>query len=124
MNNTAKNNGIHFDDHEWAAPIEDHRWAPANEKVHSAKLHVVATREAIRDQEAEQRLEDLSSRLQDLNAASHLIWLKSGLDNRDPVLDLRNKVESVRWMLRIAKHLSTSAREMLFANIRKVSRSN
>jgi len=70
------------------------------------------------EEDAEKRLEDLCDRLQTLNQASHLVWLKRGLLDTDPLLDVRTKVESVRWMLRIAKHLSASAREMIFSTIR------
>src|ERR1700686_3369981 len=66
----------------------------------------------------EERLQHLNDRLQNVNAASYLVWLKSGVHRFDPVLDLRVKVEAVRWMLRIAKHLNDGARETVFLTVR------
>ncbi len=43
--------------------------------------------------------------------------LESGPYIYDPDLNLRVKVEAVRWMLRIAKHMSEPAREVVFLRI-------
>ena len=37
----------------------------------------------------------------------------------DPVNDLRVKIEAVRWMVRIGKHLNGAAREMVMATVTK-----
>jgi len=107
-NNAAMSNGTQ---------LQDYEWAPSAVEVDNGGIHVVPPRK--RTQEEELRLEELDDRLQELHAASNLVWFKNGLDNRDPVVDLRTKVESVRWMLRIAKHLKTPAREALFSTIRR-----
>lgn len=91
-------------------------WEMQVQRTDRGKLHVVpSTSSPTREQEL--RLEEIDARLQELHVAANLVWLKKGLDNRDPVTDLRTKVESVRWMLRIAKHLKAAARQMLFSTI-------
>jgi hypothetical protein len=68
-------------------------------------------------EEVEARLQRVCVRHKDLDAASHLVWLDSGPHVYDPDLNLRVKVDAVRWMLRIAKHMSESAREVVFLQI-------
>jgi len=63
--------------------------------------------------ELEARLEDLSERVPYFNGEPEHVSLKSGSRVFDPVLDLRVKVEAVRWMLRVAKHVQDPARERI-----------
>jgi len=67
--------------------------------------------------EVEPRLQRICDRYNNLNAASHLVVLESGPYIYDPDLNLRVKAEAVRWMLRIAKHMSEPAREVVFLRI-------
>jgi hypothetical protein len=62
--------------------------------------------------ELEARLQDLSERLPNLNADVELNPLKGEL-----ALDLRAKVDAVRWMLRIAKHVQDPARERILLTV-------
>ena len=71
----------------------------------------------LNDVEVGECLQHLNDRLRNVNAASYLVWLKSGVHRFDPVLDLRVKVEAVRWMLRIAKHLNDGACEAIFLTV-------
>jgi hypothetical protein len=80
-------------------------------QVSESRFDVARRNNGLNTLEVEERLQQLNDRLQNVNAASYLIWLKSGVHRFDPVLDLRVKVEAVRWMLRIAKHLNDGARE-------------
>jgi len=68
-------------------------------------------------EEFEARIQRVSDRYRDLNATAHLIQLKGGPYICDPHLDLHVKVEAVRWMLRIAKHMSEPAREVVLLRI-------
>jgi hypothetical protein len=69
------------------------------------------------EEEVETRLQRVCDRYRSLNAASHLVWLEKEPHVYDPDLDLHVKVEAVRWMLRIAKHMSGPAREVIFLRI-------
>jgi len=84
-------------------------------------LHVVRKDEQKNEQshgtEFESRLERLTDRFQDMNTASHYVWLADGPHVFDPSLDLSVKVEAIRWMLRIAKHMNGPAREAVFLRI-------
>lgn len=91
----------------------------------SRRLHVVRndkhndkrTDEQSRGTEFESRLERLTDRFQEMNTASHYVWLADGPHVFDPSLDLSVKVEAIRWMLRIAKHMNDHAREAVFLRI-------
>jgi hypothetical protein len=61
----------------------------------------------------EARLQELSERLTDFHAEPELVRPKSGPHVFDPALDLRIKVDAVRWMLRVAKHVEGPARERI-----------
>ena len=88
-----------------------------DEQESNSRLEVMRKNAYLNAVEVEERLENLNDRLQNVNAASYLVWLKSGVHRFDPVLDLRVKVEAVRWMLRIAKHLNDGARETVFLTV-------
>jgi hypothetical protein len=68
-------------------------------------------------EEVEARIQRVCDRHKNLNAASHLVWLENGPHIDDPDLNLSVKVDAVRWMLRIAKHMSEPAREIVFLRI-------
>ena len=68
-------------------------------------------------EEFEARLQHVCDRYENLNAPSHLVHLKSGPHICDPHLDLHVKVEAVHWMLRIAKYMNESVREVVFLRI-------
>jgi hypothetical protein len=67
--------------------------------------------------EFESRLERLTDRFQEMNTASHFVWLANGPHIFDPSLDLSVKVEAIRWMLRISRHVNDQAREVVFLRI-------
>lgn len=71
----------------------------------------------IQAEEVEARLQRVCDRHKSLNVASQLVRLETGPHICDPHLDLHVKVEAVRWMLRIAKHMSEPAREVVFLRI-------
>lgn len=81
------------------------------------RLHVVPNEAHFDENDIEARIERLTKRFNRSNAASHLVWLKGGPQIFDPALDLTVKIESIRWMLRIAKPMSESAREVMFLRI-------
>lgn len=91
----------------------------------SRRLHVVRndnhndkhTDEQSHGTEFESRLERLTDRFNEMDTASHFVWLASGPHVFDPSLDLSVKVEAIRWMLRIAKHMNDQAREVVFLRI-------
>jgi hypothetical protein len=65
----------------------------------------------------EARLQDLNDRLHDMDATSRLVLLNGRLHVLDVVLDMRVKVEAVRWMLRVSKHLGDPARQQVLVAI-------
>jgi hypothetical protein len=95
----------------------DERASDFRFQASDSRFEVVRKDSCLNTVEVEERLQQLNDRLQNVNAASYLIWLKSGVHRFDPVLDLRVKVEAVRWMLRIAKHLNDGARETVFLTV-------
>jgi hypothetical protein len=64
-------------------------------------------------EQLEARIQRICDRYNDLDSASQPVRLKSGPHTYNPELDLCVKVEAVRWMLRIAKHMSEPAREVV-----------
>ena len=67
--------------------------------------------------EVEPRLQRICDRYNNLNAASHLVVLESGPYIYDPDLNLRVKVEAVRWMLADREtHERAGSRSSIFAN--------
>jgi hypothetical protein len=73
----------------------------------------------LRAEQVELRIQRICDRCKDLNSASQPVRLKSGPHtyNYNPELDLCVKVEAVRWMLRIAKRMNESAREVVLLRI-------
>lgn len=69
------------------------------------------------EEEFEARIQHICDRYENLDAATHLVYLKGGAHVYDPHLNLHVKVEAVRWMLRIAKHMSEPAREVVLLRI-------
>jgi hypothetical protein len=67
--------------------------------------------------EIETRIQHVSDLHENLNAAPQVVWLKGAPYVHDSQLDLHVKVEAVRWMLRIAKHMSDPAREVVLLRI-------
>ncbi len=65
------------------------------------------------------RLQDLERCMQELKANSPLPWLTSREKIFDATLDLRVKLDAVRWMLRVSKHLGRPARERVLLTIGK-----
>jgi len=65
----------------------------------------------------EARLQELENRVQELKAGSPLPWPASRSRIFDAALDLRVKVDAVRWMLRVSKHLDGPARERVILTI-------
>jgi hypothetical protein len=65
----------------------------------------------------EARIEQLGNQIENLDSDSRLIWLTTGPHIYNADFDLSVKVEAIRWMLRIAKHMHSSAREVMFLRI-------
>lgn len=61
----------------------------------------------------EARLQELSRRLSSWQANAEVVGPKNRPRSLDPTLDLRLKVDAVRWMLRVAKHTEGPAREQI-----------
>ncbi len=72
---------------------------------------------SFRAEEIEARVQRICDRHSDLKANSTQVWLNCEPHTHDPNLDLCVKVEAVRWMLRIAKHMAEPAREVMFLRI-------
>ena len=68
-------------------------------------------------EELEPRIDDMTRVVEGLHAAPYFVAQADSGQLCDPVNDLRVKVEAVRWMLRIAKHLNGVAREMVMATV-------
>jgi len=68
-------------------------------------------------EEVEARIQRVCDRHKNLNSASDLVWQKTDPHVCNPELDLQVKVEAVRWMVKIAKHMSESAREVVLLRI-------
>jgi hypothetical protein len=86
-----------------SATIHPFHKAGKNEQPHEAVI--------------EARIQDLGDQIEGLNSDSRLVWLNTGPHVYNADLDLSVKVEAVRWMLRIAKHMHKSAREVMFLRI-------
>lgn len=68
-------------------------------------------------EQLEPRIHDMSRVVEGLHAAPYYVVQAEAAKESDAVNDLRVKVEAVRWMLRIAKHLNGVAREMVMATV-------
>ena len=69
------------------------------------------------EREFESRLEDLNGRLDGLHNEISLVWINGEPHVHDVALDLKIKIEAVRWMLRVCKHLEEPARERVFLTV-------
>jgi hypothetical protein len=69
------------------------------------------------ESQIEARIERLDDQIDTLDLDSRLVWLKSGPHVYSPEFDLSVKVEAIRWMLRIAKHMHESARQAVFTRV-------
>ncbi len=65
----------------------------------------------------ETRLQTVESRIQGLKTISPLPWPSNRTKLFDAALDLRVKIDAVRWMLRVSKHLNGAAREQVILTI-------
>jgi hypothetical protein len=83
--------------------------------IHS--FHKAGNFQQSQEAEIEARIQQLDDQIGDLDSDSRLVWLKTGPHVYSPELDLSVKVEAIRWMLRIAKHMQDSAREVVFLRI-------
>jgi hypothetical protein len=70
-------------------------------------------------EQLEPRIDGMSHAVDGLQVAPCQVLRAGGMQICDPVNDLRVKVEAVRWMLRIAKHLNGAAREMVMGTVSK-----
>jgi hypothetical protein len=70
------------------------------------RISMVGEREVqnLRLPELEARLQDLSERLPIFHGAAPVVRLSNSPHIFDPAFDLGDKVDRVRWMLRVAKH--------------------
>jgi hypothetical protein len=80
-------------------------------------FHTAAKIQESADSGIEARIEQLDDQINELSADSRVVWLKTGPHVYNAQFDLSVKVEAVRWMLRIAKHMQESAREAVFLRI-------
>ncbi len=71
------------------------------------------------ESQIEARIEQLHDQIENLEMDSRLVWLQSGPHVYSPEFDFSVKVEAIRWMLRIAKHMHDSARQAVFTRIDK-----
>ena len=65
------------------------------------------------------RIERLSSLVEGLRSTPYYVWLADQVHLCDAAGDLRVKVEALKWMFRIAKHMSGDARIMVMATVSK-----
>jgi hypothetical protein len=87
---------------------------------HSATIHPfhkAGKNQHSQEEVLEVRIRHLGDQIENLNANSHVVWLKTGPHIYNSELDLSVKVEAIRWMLRIAKNMHHSAREVILIRI-------
>ena len=70
-------------------------------------------------EQLEPRIDAMTHVVEGMRAAPYQVLRGGTMQVCDPVNDLRVKVEAVRWMLRIAKHLNGVARELVMATVTK-----
>ena len=70
-------------------------------------------------EQLEPRIDAMTHVVDGMRAAPYQVLRAGTMQICDPVNDLRVKVEAVRWMLRIAKHLNGVARELVMATVTK-----
>jgi hypothetical protein len=69
------------------------------------------------ESQIEARIERLDDQIENIDMESRLVWLNSGPHVYSPEFDFSVKVEAIRWMLRIAKHMHESARQAVFTRV-------
>ena len=87
------------------------------DNLSSRRFRVSEETKFFRAEEVEARIERVCERYKNLNPASRSVWLKTDPHVCNPELDLHVKVEAVRWMVKIAKHMSEPAREVVLLRI-------
>jgi hypothetical protein len=65
------------------------------------------------------RIERLAAMVEGLRSTPYYVWLADQVHLCDAAGDLRVKVEALKWMFRIAKHMSGDARIMVMATVSK-----
>lgn len=96
----------------------DHYSEMQNQSANRSNCELEAAREQDRSLESlDARLQELENRVQELKTGSPLPWPASRTKIFDAALDLRVKVDAVRWMLRVSKHLDGPARERVLLTI-------
>ena len=65
------------------------------------------------------RIDRLAGLVEGLRSAPYYVWLADQVHLCDAAGDLRVKVEALKWMFRIAKHMSGDARIMVMATVSK-----
>lgn len=83
--------------------------------IHS--FHTAGTARQPQEEALEARIQTLDDQVHGLNADSRMVWLNTGPHIYNAELDLHVKVEAIRWMLRIARHMQNSAREAMLLRI-------
>jgi len=81
------------------------------------KLQIVRNKQVVEDFEG--RLDYLETRAKDVQPDPTIVWVKSQPHVYDTNLDLQVKIEAIRWMLRVSKHLEEPARRRVLMTIRK-----
>jgi hypothetical protein len=81
------------------------------------KLRIVRNKYVSDDFEG--RLDYLESRAKVMQADPSIVWVKSQPHIYDANLDLQVKIEAIRWMVRVSKHLEEPARQRVLVTIRK-----
>lgn len=80
-------------------------------------FHTAGKHEQPQEAIIEARIQQLGDQIENLDSGSRLVWLKTGPHIYNADFDLSVKVEAIRWMLRIAKHMHDSAREVMLLRI-------
>lgn len=81
------------------------------------KLQIVRRKKLVDDFEG--RLDYLESRAKEVKADPSIVWVKAHPHIYDANLDLQVKIEAIRWMVRVSKHLEEPARQRVLVTIRK-----
>jgi hypothetical protein len=80
-------------------------------------FHTAGSFQSAQEAEFETRLQQLNDQIVNLDLDSRMVLLKTGPHVYSPELDFSVKVEAIRWMLRIAKRMQYSAREVVYLRI-------
>ena len=85
--------------------------------IHS--LHKAGASRHAEERIIEARLRFLAGQMEKLGSSSRVVWLKAGPHIYDRDFDLSVKIEAIRWMLRIARNLNDSSREVVIERIER-----